>query len=261
MLEKTKEIIFMENINGTIIHCTLTTIFQQYMMLKEYYLNLQDQLNDPDNDTYGFITVINRLIIRYARIDASLITNQWLSNNYSEFMATLHRSKEAYLSDTVIFLDYLRIIRSKENLMYLRANYDIYQADFLFQLVTDVYDQLNLIPPTDLEIIGAYTLVDPLFNINNFILTRVQFREGLNILLNNQIQQDLVTRSQICEAVDIIYSDYNESQINFLISSILDFCDINLITYNFVNFMDYYYAIYSLKNDADSVLLAMLIKI
>lgn len=232
-----------------------------YDAKKEYYLNLQDQLNDPDNDTYGFITVINRLIIRYARIDPSLITNQWISNNYSEFMATLHRIKEAYLSYTGIFLDYLRIIRIKENLMYLRANYDIYQADFLFQLVTDVYDQLNLIPPTDLEIIGAYTLVDPLFNINNFILTRVQFREGLNILLNNQIQQDLVTRSQICEAVDIIYSDYNESQINFLISSILDFYDINLITYNFVNFMDYYYAIYSLKNDADSVLLAMLIKI
>jgi len=176
-------------------------------------------------------------------------------------MAALHRIKEAYLSYAGIFLDYSIIIRLKENLMYLSLNYDIYQKEFLFQMVLDVYRQLDLIPPSEAEIITAYKIIIPGFNINNFVIRRTQFREGLDILLKNEIQMRIITRSQICGATEVVYSDYNESQLNLLIGTITESFDLTVITYNFVNFMDYYYALYSLKNNADPALLRMLIQI
>ena len=220
-----------------------------YDAKKKYYDDLQIKLNNPNDPTYGFITVINRLILLN-------------KNETNEYTITLHRIKEAYLQYTGVFIDYGKIIRLKENLMYMKLNYDIYQLDFLLQLVNDVYEQLNISPvPSNEVIIYTYSTIINNFNVDSFTITYDQFQEGIFLLLQNQIQINLITSSKVCSSIGYVYTNYNESQINLLISIIIEFFDVNVITYNFTNFMDYFYNLYELNYDALPQLLNMLIKI
>jgi len=238
-----------------------------YDAKKNYYCQLQIKLNDSDDPVYGFVMIIDRLLIKYANIDNVPIEfdatdiEQFIQDNIEEFIATLQRIKRAYMRYRCIFSDYENLIRLKENIMYLALNYEIWQAKFLFQMVADVYDQLNISPvPTNLAIIAAYEIVIPGFNIHNFTMVKSQFHTGITYLLAPYLENN-ITVFDVRTAVNLIYADYNEAEINYLISVVDETFDISILTYSFVNFMDYYYNLYNLKNNRVPALVKMLLQI
>ena len=245
-----------------------------YDAKQQYYECLQTKLDNPDDCVYGVIKVINRLLLQYTT-EPIIITNnfeQWIANNLEEFLATLQRIKEAYLSYCCVFVNNEQIIRIKENLMFLALNYDIWQDEFLFQLVTDIFDQLGITPvPSDQEIIDVYASFIPNFDIFNFIMHKSTFQEGVMIMLSRYVSpgqnpsqantDQVLTIGAIVEAINLIYTDYNETEINYLISIMAESFDLAILTYSFVNFMDYFYNLYNLKTDAVPAILAMLVKI
>ena len=78
-----------------------------------------------------------------------------------------------------------------------------------------MYAYLNIShPPSTNEIISAYSLVIPDFDINNFYMSREEFTSGILLLLvNNELNID-----SIYNAINKNYINYNETEILLIMS-------------------------------------------
>lgn len=250
---------------GIYSHFDLSKI---YCAKEKYYCQLQVKLNDPDDPAYGIITVIDKLLCTYANLDDvppevdATDIEQFIQDNIEEFIATLQRIKCAYIKYECIFGDFEKTIRLKENIMYLALDYEIWQSNFLFQMVADVYDQLNIAPvPSDQEVAVVYATLISGFDICNFTMTKVQFHAGMLLMLARYLESGILTTFEIQVATNLIYADYNEAEVNYLISIVGQTFDINILTYSFVNFVDYYYNLYNLSAERVPAIVQMLLQI
>uniref|UniRef100_A0A6C0LUC2 Major capsid protein C-terminal domain-containing protein n=1 Tax=viral metagenome TaxID=1070528 RepID=A0A6C0LUC2_9ZZZZ len=236
---------------------------------KEQYYNLtQTKFNNIHDPTYGFLHIINKLIIRYTEfpctISETLVPiDKWICENLPYFLSVLQKIKESFIAFRGKIINYTYMIRLKENIMILGLSYDIWQAIFLFQMVKDVYIEMYILPlPTDEQIILAYAIIIPGFDIENFYINKEIFKQGIIYLIS-----DLIIKINPCidndinRAVDKIYGRYNETEINALIYILDSVFNTGIIDYSFINYMNYFYNIYILLITPVQAYINMIVKI
>jgi len=219
-----------------------------YNAKANYYNTLVAEFDNNNDPIYGFINVINTLIAQYTvpplPAEPTNPIETWINNNLAYFLATLQRIKEAYLAYGGTFIEFQNIIRLKENLVALNLNYNVWQQEFLVQLINDIFDILDQPHPTMAQIVAAYTDIIPGFDITNFTMTKDEFRLGIMVMLYDLIVLDQITVSAIDNAINSIYTNYNEVEINFTINNILAVINVDNLTYNVVNIVGYFRDLY-----------------
>lgn len=209
-----------------------------------YYETTKAKFNDVNDSTFGFVNVINQLINIYQNggtidVQPSSGVDQWIAENLTYFVQTLYRIRDQFLAYMGVFVDVENTVRLVENLLMLNLSYDIWQDFFLFQLVDDVYGIVGVPPPTQTEVITAYSGLIANFDITNFLMTRDIFRLGLMELLIGTVEI-----SAIDSAINTVYPKYNEVEIKMLSSMIINLFNLNGLSYNLLNIIDYFYNFY-----------------
>ena len=198
---------------------------------KDYCNKLWTQLNSSNDKTYGFINLINHILIRY--------------HDHTElFLESVQCIKEAYVrfvTNGHIIRDVIAIVQLKENLMASDADFLIWEKEYLTQLVTDTFRSINLnldkkiCVPTQLEIFATYNSICKNFDPDHFVLGRKLLMAGIDLMLPN---------TKCLSIISELYANYNEIKINYLIGLITQTINISLTKYSFANIIRHFRDIY-----------------
>ena len=202
----------------------------------EHYQIIKKKINDLEDETFGFINIINQLLVQYVDKPCEASTNEkWIIENHEHFLETLQKIKEAYMFhyDTIIYGN--NSIRLKENILALSIDYPISNIHDVYSLVKELANSLN---------ISSVTMdAETIFSIdeNHFSLSKTQFVQEIKKIYDPSDQ-----------LINYIYQSHNERQINILIREINKLLNINDFTYNFVHLITYFYHFYLLGPMTDS---------
>jgi hypothetical protein len=188
---------------------------------KDYYNQLQLNINNPSNKDYGFIRQIDLLIKEYH------------DPSHKYFVLTLKRLKILFIKfDFKNFMLMDNVIRLKENIIAMKINYAIIKP-LIHKLIDNIYKELDLYFDSDLNL-----------NINSMPqeISIDQFIVIIKELLINQI--DLQMNINVDMIINRMYIDYNELLINILIGQINEYTNLNTIDYDINNIIQYFYDVY-----------------
>ena len=222
-----------------------------------YYDSFETRLDNINDNIFGFQAILNTILLEYDTNPVYLNTrvDKWIQNNLSYFLQIIVQIRDAYVNFTGSLFNIENTIRLKENLISRGYNYNIYDSQFLFQTVTDIYNILSVTPPSTTQIINTYTNIILGFNIGNFNMDRQTYKLGIYDMLLILIQSNALSISAIDEAISTIYENYNEIQINIIINTLRSLFNIDILTYNFYNAISYLNAIYSSTTPDPNILL------
>lgn len=212
-----------------------------------YYDSFEARLDNINDTVFGFEAILNTILLEYDTNPVYLDTrvDEWIKNNLAYFLEIIVQIRDAYVNFTGSLFNIENTIRLKENLVSRGYNYNIYDSQFLFQTITDIFNILVVTPPTTAQIITTYTNIIPMFDINNFSMDRQTYKLGIYDLLLVLLQSNVLTVNQVDSVVSKIYTNYNEVQINLLINTLRSLFNLDILTYNFYNAISYLNAIYS----------------
>jgi hypothetical protein len=214
---------------------------------KIHYELVKNHLNDLEDSTFGFINIINQLLLDYSNNPNNLSNDKmekWIVANYAYFLEALQTIKDAYIAynDQIMYND--EIVHFKENLLSLMIDYHIREIDVLHKLVEDIYGQLKLYPPEQSVTIMTLNEINPCIVLENMDINKNIFTNIVIKLMQTQIKNASITETEIISAINNAYNNYNESQINFLISKIKKIVNISNFSYNLTNLISYLYNLY-----------------
>ena len=168
------------------------------------YNHLKNKLNNPDDSDFGFINVVNQLLLKYSgEIEESDPTDKFIRENIACFLENLQKIKDVYNNYYGPLFYRSHFVEIRERLMSLKIDYDVYNSDVLCCMVRDVCTEMNCSVPDDW--------------IKEFRGDRISkkcFVAKMEQMLGQEIS-----------IIHKIYDKYNESQINYLISEMVKYYD------------------------------------
>lgn len=179
-----------------------------------YYDIIKNRLNNINDETFGFINIINRLIMNYSNEEFFL---------KEKLLETMQIIKEAYMRYNNDIKNFGKLIKLKENLISLHINFPIYNKKLLLKLAHDILIDIGS-DKLDETIIKIY--LEYIDNCDYFCISKEIFKNGLIKLVG-----------QLGSSFDKVYDRYNESQIDIYIN----------IAYNIIELGDNY-NLYSLND-------------
>lgn len=255
-----------------------------YHAKKNHYEFMKKRFNDLEDPEFGFIAIINQLLLQYGTLlntqnklygtllntqnqlyDTLLNTqnklrdsnDQWIESNQNIFLENIQKIKDMYNSYNEAIMYGENMVRLKKYLLSLHLDYPIINTNIFGKLISDIYQLLNLSIPDQNEVVAEYLTqfknIKPMFRtIDKDMLEKMMIK-----ILDKQIQNGLLTELEIISVIKSVYQNYNEAIINFLLKSIGQIININNITTDFKNLMEYFYGIYLLKPNRDQHVMIM----
>ena len=192
---------------------------------KSFYQKLHHQVCDIDDTQFGFINVLN-LVLLDCTDETIPVSHTWIDSNKSLFLEKLQYIKDVYRNSHAAILSNENTIKLKENLISLKIDFAIDQS-MLHLLVNDVFKAADIDVPS-VERINAqfHSESDALISFDTFT-------NGIVDLASNYITNAILSASDVIKHVDRIYSKYNDARINCLINDMIDNVEINNDKYNF----------------------------
>ncbi|XWV25141.1 hypothetical protein QJ856_gp0634 [Tupanvirus deep ocean] len=220
---------------------------------QNYYNDINYRINDLEDPVFGFINIINQLLLQYTNKNETIDnrTEKWIRTNFEYFLEILQTIKDAYNNYHEEIYYGKNIIGLKDFLLMMGINYDIVDSDILFSLINDVHNKIGISKPEEISVISAFSKKISDFNLGNLNLTKNSFTLGITELLLPVLDNYVVRNSDLTNAINEVYDKYNESVINFLINYINQTTDINNSTENYHASLTYFYNIYKTKENPE----------
>lgn len=184
-----------------------------------YYDIIKDRLNNINDDIFGFINIINILIMNYSNEDSLL---------KDKILETMQIIKESYMIYDKDIKNYEKLIKLKENLLSLHITFPIYNKKILLKLVHDILIDIGT-DEIDENIIKIY--LKYISNFDYFCISKEIFKNGLIELAGAAGMRSIPSQppkivyhsaiyygGQMESSFDKIYNKYNESQIDIYIN-------------------------------------------
>ncbi|AGF85378.1 hypothetical protein QJ854_gp404 [Moumouvirus goulette] len=227
----------------------------------EYYTSIHSKIKDLDDPIFGFVYVINNLLLDYTDKNIENLTtinkyDKWINCNTQYFLQTLQKLKEKYMNYHGEIIYKTNTIKLKENILLLNIDYPIYDYDSLMELIKYAYNDINEKIPTDNIILEAFKNSYYNFSWDNIYVDKVIFKNAMLELLKYQVLNDKDMDFE--KLINFTYDQYNEYQINLLLIELEDIIDLDDLNYNIVNTINTIYDIYSIRNNNEDDILNML---
>jgi len=238
-----------------------------------------DHLNNLEHPTFGFIGVINQVLLDYTLspkeqvkfisfavdfTDIPINNNKpvipessdnltninmdtWIKNNYEYFLEKIQQIKDAYNNYDQMIVYGKNMIKMKENLLSLNIDYDIIDKHIFFLMINDIYDKLGLPSPKIKYIKKIFKKILPNFSAKNMNMGKETFIIGITKLLSKEIKYTMPNQ-MVIQSINYFYQNYNEAKINSLINAMNKFFVIDGTEYNFKTIVSYFNNIYSATN-------------
>lgn len=219
---------------------------------KQYYQSIQQKINDMEDLQFGYINLINQMLIDYdthLHISNHLDrTDKWIEQNLSLFLESIHLIKDAYLNYDGEIVYGENIIKLKEDLLSCNINFRITNYQVLEHLLDEILQKIGY--QISSQLIKKY--------FYGCELTSSRFLEKIHEFIKDNIP-DKINLDYLNQIISNVYNKYNEAVINYLISDINHSFAINEIPYHFFNLLSYFYNIYMTTSFAsDDIINAMI---
>ena len=213
-----------------------------------YYEEIGVRMENISDIELGFINVLNNLINNPIYFKYDNPVNDFITENYSDYLESLHIIKNNFMNYSGSFRNIFVTIRLKESMMKLQINYNIYDFDVMTIMINEICSNLNVPVFNNTEILDALeAILDVVIDINNMVITKKIFIEVIYLLFLNMVQIGMLSTILLDNQIEVVYKKYNETQINLIISIILSRINIDILDFGFFDFIDYFYNLYILQ--------------
>lgn len=211
-----------------------------------HYKKIKSKLLDLEDPDFGFMAVINQLLLQYADkpMEGNSDYDKWIASHFEYFQETLQTIKDAYHNYHGEIINGMNQLRLKENIMTLAIDYPIRHAEVLERIVSEILDELGITVPLE--------------NLPNTNSDREELKNLVSELLSNYLSNATIQESDINQVVNEIYDDYNESQINTLVLTINQLLHLENIPYHMEKIVNYSYQLYLADPESDPDILEIL---
>nr|WBF70818.1 hypothetical protein [Megavirus caiporensis] len=215
-----------------------------------HYDKIHVQINNLDDDIFGFLNIINELLLDYTIRDISYNDTDVTKEYFLQILQTI---KDRYMNYCDVIVDKSHIIKLRQNILSLNIDYPILDWDILQEMIMHICQKIKQPMYHENIILDSFRKILKNFDSTNLYIDKYIFRNIVYQLIKYHVMND--PNINFDNIINNTYDMYNQLQINLLLMEIDKLLELQDINYDFVNIIDMIKNVYYSKSDNNPVII------